>query len=33
MGNTVAGAVVASGNSGAGPFPGDTAPNISGNVR
>jgi hypothetical protein len=31
IGNTVAGAVTASGNSGAGPFPNDTAPNVSGN--
>ncbi|MGH9125938.1 MAG: beta strand repeat-containing protein, partial [Acidimicrobiales bacterium] len=31
IGNTVKGAVNASGNSGAGPFPDDTAPNISGN--
>jgi hypothetical protein len=31
IGNTVAGAVTASGNSGAGPFPDDTAANVSGN--
>jgi hypothetical protein len=31
IGNHVGGAVTASGNSGAGPFPDDTAPNISGN--
>jgi len=31
IGNSVAGTVTASGNSGAGPFPGDIAPDISGN--
>ena len=33
IGNRVAGTVVVSGNSGAGPFPEDTAPDVSGNGR